>query len=183
MEQKTIKIGNVSIDWKRAIHRVFFFVENLVLTEQVLLMIENILLRYAQENKVPLVTITGKPFEFCGVSFTLKQFVHYLDTQRPFGECIFFIRPELFRDPVATSYALALWRRSRKRGTPAFAVYTPLIEDDDHRDFEADAFTKFYFFRPGRAVPPELLAQNESVSLFVVELFPGVPAVCQKETF
>ncbi|RPF49594.1 hypothetical protein EDD75_0412 [Thermodesulfitimonas autotrophica] len=54
------------------------------------------------------MTLTGKPFEFRGVSFTLEEFVHYVDARRPFGGYVLFIRPELFRDRVAAVFALGL---------------------------------------------------------------------------
>lgn len=182
MKQKPVKIGNVLIDRKRAIHRVFFFIEDLVLTGSVLPGIEDFLLQYAQENGVPLVTVTGKPFHFRGVSFTLEEFLYYVDAWRVFGEYVLLIRPEVFRDHSVALHALGLWRRSRKRGTPAFAVYTPLVQKDGHRNFEADAFTRFYLFRSGQAVPPELLVQSECVSSLTVEFFPEILAVCQEET-
>lgn len=181
MEQKRIRIGGLSIDWKRAVYRVFFFMEDLALTEKVLPEIEGFLLRYARKTNVPLLTIREEPFSFCGVSFTLEEFLHYVDARRAFGEYVLLIRPELFRDRSAALCALGLWRRSRKRGTPAFAVYTPLVQKDWHQDFEADAFSRFYLFRSGQVIPLQLLAQGKYGNTLVAELFPGVQAVYWEE--
>lgn len=175
-----VRIGNLSLEWKRAINRVLFFVSERSLVEEILRKVEKSLLLSSRQFKTPLVTIERDDFlRFLGQKFTVEEFVEYVDEHKPFKGFIMLIKPEAFyRKPVIQS-ALCLWRRSRPLGIPAFAV----CDEDANplwREFATDAFTRLYLINPGQEPSSELLVQNDHVKSFIVKLGHNMIAVCQK---
>jgi len=180
-----IKIGTVLLEWMRTIYRVFIFVDDCFLFHKVLPEVENSLLLYSQQNKIPLITIAGgESLHFSGQRYTLEEFIHHIDIYQPFKEFVLFVRPEAFQVKATARKAHALWMRSRKRGVPAFAVYTPFKDTfcrwDYRWEFETSAFTRFYLFDQSQKICSELLVQSDYIKSSVVQLDHNMVAICQE---
>lgn len=176
-----IEISALSIEWKRAIHRVLFFANEHSLTEKILRKVEKSLLLYSQQAGIPLVTI-GKSgsLRFLNQEFTIEEFVDCIDEHKPFEGFVLLIKPKAFCQNSVAKSARCIWVRSRPLGIPAFAVCdagaNPLW-----REFAADAFTRFYLFNMDQKLSPELLVQSDYIKSFVVELDHNMVAVCQEK--
>ncbi len=174
-----IKISALSIEWKRAIHRVLFFANEH--SEKILQKVEKSLLLYSQQAGIPLVTIgESGSLRFLDKEFTIDGFVDYIDEHKPFEGLVLLIKPKALCQNLVAQSARRIWVRSRPFGIPAFAV-CDASENPLWWDFADDAFTRYYLFNPGQKLSPELLVQSDDIKSFVVELDHNMVAVCQEK--
>lgn len=175
-----ITIGAISFEWCRVTYRVLFAARKQSLAEIVLQEIVNSLRSYCARVGI-LFVIFGEDglVRYDGKRLDVNDFLVFVRQRQLYGRFILLIEPGVFLQKPAAQKARALWIRSRPLGAPAIAV-CEAVEPGLWCDFGSDACMLFYLFDSEDALPSELLVHTDGTKMRVVEVLPGVFAVCME---